>query len=422
MPISPGTADQAAGRSIRPIDDSELLAFTRVGFEAMLSTTDPEPALERRRLLTEFDRSLAVFDGPELVGTTLAFSFTMTMPGGPRPVAGITAVGVLPTHRRQGVLSMLMQRQLSDIHERGQEAVAALFASEGGIYGRFGYGAASSRGEVHLRRGEGVLRADVPSDPALRLRLGGTEELAKEMATVHEQCATQRAGEFQRDERWWKVLLRDPADSREGFSAMRCALVEDGAGPLGYALYRVKQQWDGYGVADGSLKVAEVCVTDPAARVLLWRHLLDRDLVAAIDVEALPLDDGLYHLLADSYRARTRVHDALWVRLVDLPRAMTERSYSAPVDVVLEVRDTTCPWNDGRWRLTADADTARCGATDRSPDIRLDVSRLGAAYLGAVRVGGMVSAGMVEELTEGATARLDTALSTSVLPFTSRIF
>ncbi|PSL00813.1 putative acetyltransferase [Murinocardiopsis flavida] len=423
MPLSRETTGTSVPhRVIRPAEEADFPAFTRLGREAMLSVLDPEAAIEHRRLVVELDRSLGMFDGPELVGTTAAYSLTMTMPGGPRPVAGVTAVGVSPAHRRTGVVGALLRRQLRDIRELGRESVAALWATEGGIYGRFGYGAASGKGAVRLHRGEGALRPDVPQNPALRLRTGAAAEFTAEIAAVHERCAMRRVGEFRRDDRWWRFLMHDPAGARDGFSPRRCALVEDGGGPLGYALYRVKQQWDDFGNADGRLAVSEVAVSDPAARVLLWRHVLDRDLVATVDIESLPLDDALYHLLADRYRARTRVHDSLWIRLVDLPRAMAERSYAAPVDLVLEVRDTDCPWNQGRWRLTAGAGEARCDATGEAPDLRLDVSHLGSAYLGAARVGAMAAAGMVEEATEGAAARLDAAMGASVLPFTSVIF
>ncbi|MFC7328757.1 GNAT family N-acetyltransferase [Marinactinospora rubrisoli] len=407
--------------TIRPIVPDELHDFRQVGLEAMLMSATPGPPPEVWRPLIEPDRTLAAFDGARIVGTTLAHRFSMTLPGGPRPVAGVSAVGVRPTHRRRGVLSALMRRQLADLREHG-EAVAALFASEGGIYGRFGYGAASSGVSIRIGRGEGALRADAPRDPALRLRLTAPEDAAKELAVVHEATMLQRPGTFARDERWWRRILADPEETRGGFGAHTCVLVEDGAGPLGYALYRVRPGWDDYGVAAGELQVKELYATAPAAYAMLWEHVLQRDLVATVTADLRPPDDPLYHLLADYYRARTVVSDALWIRLVDLPRALEQRAYSAPVDVVVEVTDTAGPWNAGRWRLSADPRGAACERTEREPDLRLDVADLGAAYLGGIRLGALAAAGRVTEIRDHAVAELDAALSWPLHPHCGVIF
>lgn len=400
-------------------EESELPAIARTVEEALLM---PASSLERLRKVIELDRTLAVFDGAQPVGTANIHSFTMALPGGPRPVAGVSGVGVWPTHRRRGVLSALMRRQLADIRERGED-IAALFASEGGIYGRFGYGPAAQAAEFTLSTREAGLRADAPRDPALRLRLvSGAEDSRKEIAVVHQAAAVQRVGEFQRSSGWWNKMLGDPPENRGGFSALKCVVAEDDAGPLGYALYRTKQVWDEHGAAEGRLEVKEVFATAPAAFTLVWEHLLTRDLVASVHHEMAPPDDPLFHLLADPYRARRRLVDNLWVRLVDLPSAMEKRGFAAPVDLVLEVSDRCCPWNAGRWRLSADTAAARCTSTGDAPDLVLDVSHLGAAYLGGTALGGYLAAGLISETTPGAVQRLDAALHRSDQPHCSNIF
>ncbi|QBI55362.1 GNAT family N-acetyltransferase [Streptomonospora litoralis] len=407
-----------AGWHVRVPEESELPAVAQTVREALLAPTFD---LDRIRETTELDRTLAAFDGPQPVGTAGVHSFTMALPGGPRPVAAVTGVGVWPTHRRRGVLSALMRRQFADIRERGED-VAALFASEGGIYGRFGYGPAATALDFTLRTREAALRPEAPRDPALRLRLTEAGDARKGMAVVHQAAAVQRVGEFQRSSAWWNKVLRDPPAERGGHGPLLCAVAEDDAGPLGYALYRTKQQWDEHGASEGSLRIKELYATSPAAYTLLWEHILTRDLVFQVSHDMAPPDDPLFHLLSDPYRARRRQVDNLWVRLVDLQAALERRSYAAPVDTVLEVADRHCPWNAGRWRLSADTTAARCSATEDSPEIRLDVSHLGAAYLGDTRLGGYLAAGLIDEAAPGAVQRLDAALHRSDRPYCGDIF
>ncbi|MUL43109.1 GNAT family N-acetyltransferase [Streptomonospora sp. PA3] len=413
-------AEQGPGAQwrVRVPEESELPAVARIAHEALLAPTFD---IDRIRQTVELDRTLAVFDGPQPVGVAGVHSFTMTLPGGPRPVAAVTGVGVWPTHRRRGVLSALMRRQLADIRERGED-VAALFASEGGIYGRFGYGPAAYATDFRVRTREIGLRPDAPRDPALRLRLADAGEARKDMAVVHQAAAAQRVGEFQRSSAWWNTVLRDEPAERGGYGPLMCAVAEDDAGPLGYALYRTRQHWDEHGATESSLWVKELYSTAPAAYTLLWEHVITRDLVCHLSHDMAPPDDPLFTLLADPYRVSKGQVDNLWVRLVDLPAALEKRSFAAPVDVVLEVSDHYCPWNAGRWRLSADTSAARCVPTDGAPDIVLDVSHLGAAYLGGTGLGGYLAAGLVSEAAPGAVQRLDTALHRSDRPHCGKIF
>ncbi|TDQ48749.1 GNAT family N-acetyltransferase [Actinorugispora endophytica] len=407
--------------TVRPVTEPEFPDFSRTCAEALLSPVTSEERIELHLANTDLDRTLAAFDGDRIVGTTQVHSFQMALPGGVRPVAGVSAVGVLPTHRRRGVLTALMRRQLRDVYERG-EAVAALFASEGGIYGRFGYGLAALSGTVTVRKGEGVLRPDAPRDPALRLRMAAPAAAREELAVVHRTAVPARVGEFHRGERWWDRVLRDPETDRGGFSPCKAVLVEDGAGPLGYALYRVKQDWDEFGNADGSLKVVELQATDPAAHAMLWEFLLNRDLVGTVTADLRPADDPLLYLLADRNRARMTLDTGFWGRLVDLPKALSERSYAAPVDVVVEVSDPVCPWNEGRWHLSADTRSAHCERTEREADLALGVGTLGSAYMGGERLTSYAAAGLVHRARPGAVAELSTALVTPALPHCSAIF
>ncbi|HLZ38755.1 MAG TPA: sterol carrier protein domain-containing protein [Mycobacteriales bacterium] len=174
----------------------------------------------------------------------------------------------------------------------------------------------------------------------------------------------------------------------------------DGDGPRGYAVYATVSAWD-EGVANGTVRVRELCARDPAAEAALWRYLLDLDLMRRLTV-TLPPDAALVHLLVDPRQARPRMHDNLWARLVDVPTALSRRRYASELDVVLDVTDAVRPANTRRWRLTANAGGATCGPTRDAPDLALPVAALGAAYLGGTRLSALAGAGRVRELRPGA--------------------
>lgn len=406
---------------IRPVAPGEYDAWVDavcVGFDE--APSPEELALERR--LTELDRTLAAFDGETITGTATALSLRMCVPGGLRDVAGVTAVTVLPSHRRRGVLRGLMARQLADVHEGG-EAVAALSASESSIYGRFGYGRASDRMSLRLRRGEGAFIPQAPVDPGLRVRLADPEKARPELARVYDALLTSRPGLFARDDAWWDKALHDPArPGGSGAGPLRCVVVEDGGGPRGYALFTVRHRYDEDSLPDSEVRVRELFAVDPAAYAACWRHLLDRDLVGTVVARNRPADDPLLRLLADPRRARTRSWDGLWVRLVDVDAALAGRAYSRPVDTVLDVVDELCPWNTGRWRLSGDESGATCERTTEAPEVFLTVGDLGAAYLGDARLAAAAAAGQVRELRPGALRVLAAATSWDPRPWCPLIF
>ncbi len=386
----------------------------------------------------EADRSLAAFDsglpaGLDLVGTTGVYSLLMVVPGAVLPAAGVSMVAVLPTHRRRGTLRSLMRRQLADIAARAHEPIAALWASETPLYGRYGYGRASSHAFFRFRRGEGAFSATAPVDPALTLRLAEPGEVVGDLAKVYAAVAARQPGFFERDNEWWERVLDDPEEERHGASPLRCLLAADEGGVRGYALYRTVARWEeGTVLPDSALTVWELMNVDPAAGAALWRNLLSRDLVTEITADLRPADDPLLYQLLDSRRARLQLSDNLWVRIIDLPAALTRRAYAGPVDVVLEVTDELLPANAGRWRLRAagadgadgaDGDgAASCTRTDNPADIALDVRELGAAYLGGTRLGAVAAAGLVTELRPGTLGRLSVAMTWDPNPWCPRIF
>jgi predicted acetyltransferase len=415
---------------LRPITADEYGSFRRVHELAFNGGPLPEARLARGLRQFEADRSLAALDatlpdGDTVVGTTGVYSLRMAVPGAVLPVAGVTAVSVLPTHRRRGVLRSLMHRQLADIAARGDEAVAALWAAETPIYGRYGYGRASSSAYLEFHRGEGALDPQAPADPRLTLRLAEPADAVAELAKVHDAVLAGQPGFFARDDDWWGRVLYNEAGEQHGAGPLRCLLAEDDAGVRGYALYATRERWDeATGLPDGQLTVRELVAADPVAGAALWQNLLDRDLIASVIADLRPADDPLLHQLLDQRRARERLADGLWVRVIDLPAALSGRAYSGPVDVVLEVSDALLPGNAGRFRLRAAGPDggAVCERTQQRADLALDVRELGAAYLGGTRLGTLAQAGLVRELRPGALLALSAAMTWDPAPWCPRVF
>jgi predicted acetyltransferase len=417
---------------IRPAAPEEFDAFYAVDMHAFHG----RPMTDKRRAevmrLFEFDRSLAAFDGDAPVGIAGIYSLRMCLPGAIAPVAGVTFIAVLPTHRRRGILSSLIRRQFADIGDRG-EAIAVLWASEAGIYGRYGYGAASWHATFGFGRGDGQLGRHAPAaGPGLRLRLAAPESVRAELAKVYDTALPTTPGMIARDEVWWNRVLATADEGQADSDPLRCLLAEDDDGPRGYAIYSGTSRWDGETfLADSSMNIREMLGTDPAATAAIWTDLLSRDLTTEFTAELRPADDPLLYMLADPRRARPRVSDGLWVRLIDVPRALALRRYACPADVVVEVSDALLPANAGRWRLGASARSgaagvpgfaARCEATNAPADISLDISALGAAYLGGTRLGALGGAGLVTEHRPGAVAALSAAMSWDPAPWCPVIF
>jgi predicted acetyltransferase len=410
---------------IRPIKEDDFAAFYAVGEHAFNSSWPTEAAREHELMTFEFDRSLAAFDGSRMVGTACAYTFQLALPGRMAPVAGVSAVSVLPSYRRRGILTRLMRRQLADISE-GAEAVAALFASESGIYGRYGYGIASMHARFTVRRGEGRMMppALAGQDGAVQLRHAEPAPARDELGKVYEHALAGQPGMIARDDRWWQAALHDPDYWRQGSSPLRCVIAEDDAGPRGYALFSVSPGWDDDALAASTLNVRELTALDPAATAALWADLLSRDLVGEVRARLRPADDPLLYLLADIRRARTQLVDGLWIRLIDVGRALAQRRYACSVDTVIEVTDKLLAGNAGRWRLQAAAgqQAASCERTTAAADVLLPVQTLGAAYLGGTRLGSLARAGLATEIRPGAMAELSTAMSWDPPPWCPMIF
>jgi predicted acetyltransferase len=391
----------------RPTRD-ESDAFSDAVMTAFHSELTDEDR-ERYARIDEPERLLAWFDDGRVVATTGAFTRTLTIPGATVGCAAVTAVSVLPTHRRRGLLTEMMRRQLEDVRARG-EPVAALWASEGAIYGRFGYGVAACVANLVARRP--AARLAVPPPPGEPLRAGPAGEHVEAMREVYERVRPHRPGLLDRPGAWWQERIHDPEKDRDGAQPLRAVVAGDG-----YALYAVRPRRDDEGHA-GEVGIRELVAATPAGRARVWAYLLDQDLTRTVRWRMAPADEPLWLMLADPGALRRTVEDALWLRIVDVAGALSARSYAATADVVLEVADAFCAWNAGRYRLAG----GTCERTGAEPDLSLDVSALGAAYLGGPTLRELAAAGRVEEQRPGALDEASTAFRGAVAPWCAEMF
>jgi predicted acetyltransferase len=401
--------------TIRPLGEEEFPAFMRTVESAFsYHPFDDEIALERS--VIELDRTLVAVDGGEMVGGASAYSMMLTVPGGTVPMAGVTAVGVRPTHRRRGVLNELMRRQLDDLREEG-EAVAGLFASEGSIYGRFGYGVATLQASVEIERERtGFGR---PHQQSGRVSLVERQTAVREMPAAYERVRN-RPGLLERSPAWWEYVLADIERWRDGATAYFFALHRSGEGVDGYVVYRVKHDWET--APRSKVQIRELVAATPEAYADLWRYCFDIDLIHTIVADHRPADEPLLYMVAEPRRLNFRLGDGLYIRLVDLPRALASRRYASDGRMVLGVRDRFCPWNEGRYELEGGPDGAQCRSTEAEPDVLVDASDLGATYLGGVRFELLARAGRVEEATPGALRRADGMFAWEPAPWCPQVF
>ncbi|MFF1419414.1 GNAT family N-acetyltransferase [Streptomyces sp. NPDC058280] len=380
-----------------------------------VAQSDGEHALWRE--LTECERSVGVWDGDECVGTAGAFSFRLSVPGGALvPTAGVTMVSVAATHRRRGILTSMMRRQLDEVRALG-EPLAVLTASEPVIYGRFGYGIATQQLSAEIDTSRVRIAVPEGSDDVRIRRVTPDDRAVRDACeAVYAKDVAGRPGMVARPPGWERLPVVDADQEKDGMSPLQCVLAERHGEVVGFALFRIKPEWDGSGPR-GTIELRDVHAPDPVAYAALWRFLFDIDLTSTVRARNRPADDPFQYLVSDVRRCGMRLRDSLHLRPVEVGAALEARTYRAPVDVVFEVEDAFCAWNEGRWRLSGDAKGASCERTRDTPDLALSVRELGAAYLGGVSLAALARAGRVRELRPGALAEASVAFASDVAPW-----
>jgi predicted acetyltransferase len=368
-------------------------AFFAVECAAFSEVPTPEDRAQAEAT-AEWDRTFGAYSGPTLCGTTSAYGFELTLPGQVlTPTSGVTAVAVLPTHRRRGVLTALMRHQLADVAARG-EVLAVLTASEATIYGRFGYGVATEHRKVQIDRARS--RFIDPIDATVGLRLVTNVEAIELGPVWFDQFRRARVGEVSRPSSWWPMIFGEAKTWKGGGRPFVVVAEPTDGRPGGYASYRVDHERPG---GEGVLEVREVVAADPEVGAALWRYLLDVDLVTTVEAD-VATDDELPWRLVDGRAYRpVGTLDFLWARIVDPAGALSARRYPVTDSLVLAVDDAFVPANSGRFRIQGGPDGAEVSRLEPGAggdvDLALGISELSSIYLGGFVVSRLARAGRV---------------------------
>ena len=405
---------------IRAINDDEVELFrTKLsrGFGGDLNDKDDGEGEERFRAVTPLERARAAFDGSEMIGTLGCLPYEVTVPGGAIRMAGTTMITVQPTHRRRGALRALITDHLDDARAVG-ETLAGLWASESSIYGRFGYGLATERYELELDAGavrfsEGDVTGDV--------RLVEADEAAKLLPPLYERMLKSRPGALSRSADYWKWRrMYDPEHWREGASARRYLIHRGPDGDDGYVTYRQKEKWEGF-FAEGEIRIVELVANTPAAHGGLWKFLTSIDLFPKVTYWNQRVDDELAWRITDPRRVVRKVWDGLWLRVLDVPAALSGRSYAIDGSIRVGVSDPMYPDNDGTYEVTSESGNSECRKVDGEADLFMNIDALGALYLGGHRLGPLARAGRVHGTTD-AIRRADGFFGWDPAPWCAEVF
>ena len=395
------------GIEIRSPAEDELRAAMQAG-EAAFGGEQRVEEFERFSKMLPLDRWFAAYDGGRPVGTATSFPFRLTVPGGELAVGGVTWVGVLPSHRRRGILRELMKRQLEDLRDRG-EPLAILYSSEPLIYGRFGYGVAAPSVEMDGETARFAYRDD--PGPTGSVRIIDAEEALRVLPPVYDAVRGEVPGFVARDSEVWKLTrLADPEHWRRGAGPKFFAVIEFDGKPVGYAIYRIKSDWQD-GFSQSHVRLIEAIATSSVATRELYRFVYGIDLVVRVEGRYDP-GSPLFLMVSDPRSLHLKVFEGLWLRFVDLEAALAGRTYVGDDAVVVDVRDAFCPWNAGRWRIGKTVER-----TDDEAELELDTADLASAYLGAFDFNELAAAERVRELKPGALQRATDLFRTSRPPY-----
>lgn len=359
-------------------------------------------------------RTLIAREDAQDVGGCGTFPLRLTVPGGQIDAAGLSMVGVMPTHRRRGILRALIAKVVEDCGRRG-EPVAYLWASEERIYGRYGFGLTGLSCDMRIARERAVLPPSRTS--ALRARLLPLAQATEPLGRIFAAVAERTPGAFTRSADWWqRKTLADPAWRRRGGGEMQCVVLDQDGTACAYALYRINSSIE-RGVQSGGVEVMEAVGVSPDATQAIWRYLFATDWASWISATYLPVDHPLILSVAEPRHLNLRQRDGAWLRIVDLDATLAARTYG-PADIVIEVDDKLCPQNVGRWSIGASG----VKRTMRMPDLRCRIDALSCVYLGGFAWRQLVASARAEALHENAVAQADLVFSTHGAPWCPEIF
>ncbi|MER5460449.1 GNAT family N-acetyltransferase [Streptomyces sp. NPDC002668] len=383
-----------------------------------------EEEIAERLAHTDLSRVRGAFDNGRCVATFRSFAQQLTAVGGAAlPASAVSNVTVSPTHRRRGLLSGMMTADLAEAKERG-DVVSTLIAAEYPIYGRYGYGPATSITEwaVDVPRTGLDPRWSGPDDGG-RIDLVDGTDVRKLGPELHARLAARQPGAVNRDERWWQVNTGQAALAGDPWTERFYAVYRSSAGEVeGLLAYRADDKWGDAKQPLNTATVRDMIALTPAAERALWHFVCSVDWITTVKSGYRAPDDLLPLLLPDPRAARILTQaDFLWVRILDVVRALEGRTYGTAATLVLDIRDTA-GLAAGRFRLDASPEGAVCVPTRESPDLTLDVRELGALYLGDESAVRLAALGLVEEGTPRAAGTVDALFRTSRRPWCPDIF
>ncbi|MFI7238794.1 GNAT family N-acetyltransferase [Streptomyces cyaneofuscatus] len=411
-------------RTVTASDYPDWLRAVQNGFLTAGSPSEDDVA--ERLADTDLSRLQGAFDAGRCVATFRTFAQRLTVVGGATvPADAISGVTVAPTHRRRGLLSRMMATDLAAARERG-EVVATLIAAEYPIYGRFGFGPAAWTAEwevsVH-RAGLDPRRSGQPEDGG-RIEMVDGADVRKYGPELHARLAALRPGVVSRSERWWKLQTGAAAlPAHEKWTEPFYVIHRDADGEVdGLMVYGTDDKWGDAKQPLNTATVRDLIALTPAAERALWHFLCSVDWITTVRSGYRAPDDLLPQLLPDPRAARTVTYaDWLWLRLLDVERALEARSYEREASLVLDVRDGGGV-AEGRFLLDVSPDGARCTPTTRSADLALGAGELAALYLGDESARRLVDLGRAEELRTGAAGTADAVFRTGRRPWCPDIF
>ena len=390
---------------VRPIKEAEIREWMEANAAGFGGHHD-EGGLESSLARMVLERTLGVFDDGRIVGTTDSFVVDMKVPGSALPVAGVSSVAVMPTHRRRGMLTRMMDYQLKDFHER-EEPLSALYVSEGLIYGRFGFGVATQSDVWTVKQHAPLAHRTERSG---RVHFITPEEARTAFPSVFDRVWQRRQGMMARDERRWRRRLDEK--KRSYFHAV----YQIGDAVDGYVLYRINGN-------ERTVFVYELIAATDEAYAALWEFCLSIDdmkatrVVGPYDECGRPVDDPLQWMLADPRDLKSDLIDGIWLRLVDVRSALANRSYASDGRLVIDVKDQFCDWNEGRWAIEGGPEGAQCEKTGDEPDLVMTASDLASPYLGGVKFRTLAEAGRIETRGREAIALADAMFATEMQPW-----
>ncbi len=376
----------------RAITEDEVELF----FREILRTfgDDPQAAdswASRLVQLLSLSRTYAVFEHGEIVGTSAAFEFELTVPGNTLPMAGLTMVTVRPTHRRRGILRSMMAAYLDDLHAHG-EPLGGLWASEASIYGRFGFGVAAESDKVEVDTRGMSVRWPAPLD---QVRFVEDDGAMEHLPGIYETVRRDRPGMLSRSDAWWRTRrLHDPSSRRNGASAKRRCVSFRAGVATGYVVFRQRMKWDGE-LAAGSVEITELVGVDSVATASLWHFATNVDLFPRVKWWNAPIDSALPWMTEHVRNLQRRRTDTLWLRVCDVPAALSGRAYEANGRLRLAVCN---PGESGTavFELAVEDGEGTCVEAAGTPDIVLDRCTLASLYLGGASASTLARAGLIE--------------------------